>query len=91
MSNRALAVLIAVAIFFAAFVWPTMYRYDRIGYGPGVDSPVRINRFTGYTEILAGISVLAIPARFGYSNPRLVRKAKPLRVLPRREWHSQKE
>jgi hypothetical protein len=41
---------------FAAFVWPTAYRYDHIQMlgetAPGPVYPVRINRFTGEAEML---------------------------------------
>ncbi|MGA2033927.1 MAG: hypothetical protein ABSG68_16895 [Thermoguttaceae bacterium] len=47
---------VAVMCLFAAFVWPTLYRYDSYSrhYGGGVSSTfiVRINRFTGTAETL---------------------------------------
>lgn len=36
----------------AFFIWPTPYSYDSISFGPSVKYPVRMNRFTGKTEIL---------------------------------------
>ena len=45
-----------IAAVFAAFVWPTLYFYDRIQMlgetTPGPVYPVRINRFTGSAQIL---------------------------------------
>ncbi len=44
---------IALAISaFAVLVWPTRYRYDHMDTGAGHSYPVRINRFTGRTEVL---------------------------------------
>jgi hypothetical protein len=55
MRNRssliALAVAAACFVIFGAFVWPTIWRYDHI-HESGGTRPVRINRFTGRTEIL---------------------------------------
>jgi hypothetical protein len=41
--------VIVFVVFVAAFVWPSAYRYDRLN-----TLPVRINRFTGTTEVLTG-------------------------------------
>ena len=47
-------IIIICALIFVTLIaggvlfWPTLYRYERIGG----EFPVRINRFTGYTEIL---------------------------------------
>lgn len=38
-------------ILLAAFVWPTIYRYDHMNYGGNL-LPVRVHRVTGKTEIL---------------------------------------
>ena len=37
---------------FAAFVWPTLYRYDHLDIGEGRSFPIRINRFNGHAEVL---------------------------------------
>jgi hypothetical protein len=42
------ALICATLIIYGVLFWPTLYRYDKIGG----KSPVRINRLTGYTEIL---------------------------------------
>jgi|GEM_PF-1484149 hypothetical protein len=39
-------------VLFCVFVWPTAYRFDHIQVSVGRTFPVRINRFTGSTEIL---------------------------------------
>lgn len=39
--------ILTIVIFIAAFVWPTMYRYDRF-----YKTVVRTNRFTGNAEML---------------------------------------
>jgi hypothetical protein len=44
------ALICATLIICGVLFWPTLYRYDKIGG----KSPVRINRLTGYTEILYG-------------------------------------
>lgn len=49
----ALAVLVTVA--FALTVWPTRYRYDHVTLKGSV-LPVRMDRLTGHTEILRGMS-----------------------------------
>ena len=48
-----LLVLLTFAVVFAlaAFVWPTLYRYDHIQWNGG-NFPVRINRFTQRADIL---------------------------------------
>jgi hypothetical protein len=38
---------------FTAFVWPTQFRYDRLTEG-GNSYPVRMNRFTGRSELFRG-------------------------------------
>ena len=35
----------------AVYVWPTRYRYDRVNEEEGVSYPLRIDRFSGKTEI----------------------------------------
>jgi hypothetical protein len=45
------AALVVATLAFLAFVWPTLYRYDRMAV-EGNNLPVRINRFTGATEFL---------------------------------------
>ncbi|MGO8788431.1 MAG: hypothetical protein ACLQVL_13765 [Terriglobia bacterium] len=45
-------VLSLAAFAFAWFDWPTRYRYDRVNLEEGVSFPVRIDRFSGKTEIL---------------------------------------
>jgi len=42
-------IVLTILVLFAAFVWPTIYRYDRF-HG----TVVRINRFTGASEVLSG-------------------------------------
>lgn len=44
-------VVLLVCLAFAAFVWPTRYRYDHVTLGQDV-YPVRIDRFTGRGEML---------------------------------------
>ncbi|MBM4302353.1 MAG: hypothetical protein FJ121_12660 [Deltaproteobacteria bacterium] len=44
------ALICATFIICGVLFWPTLYRYDKIGG----KLPVRINRLTGYTEILYG-------------------------------------
>lgn len=46
-----LLILIAVAIPFAVYVWPTKYQYDRFRLDT-FEVPVRIDRFTGQAEQL---------------------------------------
>lgn len=44
---------IAILVVLAVFIWPTRYKYDQIKMGhPAYEAPVRIDRFTGKTEIL---------------------------------------
>ena len=45
------ALLILAAIVFAAFVWPTVYRYEKITVNSDT-CLVRIHRFTGHADIL---------------------------------------
>lgn len=45
-------VVVAGALAFAFFVWPTVYRYDTMSFSPSTRLPVRMNRLTGETEIL---------------------------------------
>lgn len=49
--NFKIVLLLAVAVF-AVFVWPTRYRYDHMKLGDN-NYPVRANRLTGKTEVLA--------------------------------------
>jgi hypothetical protein len=56
LKNSILKIAIAVIILtillaLGAFVWPTRYKYDRLKMA-NADSPVRIDRLTGKTEIL---------------------------------------
>lgn len=49
-----LIAILSVSFFlslFALFVWPTLYRYDRMSRGPSV-YPVRIHRITGEYQVL---------------------------------------
>jgi hypothetical protein len=43
---------LGAVIVFALFIWPTAYRYDHMELGAGRSLPVRINRFTGFAEVL---------------------------------------
>lgn len=45
--------MIALAATFAYFVWPTPWRYDRLRGVEGNEMPVRVNRFTGTTQLLS--------------------------------------
>jgi len=47
-----LASALLFVLILVAFVWPTLYRYDRIK-SVDEEAPVRINRFTGTAEVLA--------------------------------------
>lgn len=47
-----LAVPTLAFLFVLVFFWPGPYRYDELGAGAGRSSLVRVNRFTGRTEIL---------------------------------------
>lgn len=51
-NKLALIVAAGIVILAALFVWPTLYRYDHIDFGPYRSFPVRANRLTGQTEIL---------------------------------------
>lgn len=51
---RLAVVAVALAIV-AMYIWPTGYRYDHMTLGSS-DLPVRINRFTGKTEVLQGFA-----------------------------------
>jgi len=44
-------VLLALALAFVAYVWPTRYRYDHV-LTDNEDYPVRIDRLTGDAEML---------------------------------------
>ena len=52
MKKQAWVIAGCVGVLFAAFVWPTLYRYDRLATGAGRSLPVRMNRLTGHTEVL---------------------------------------
>lgn len=45
--------LLGLALGFAYFVWPTPWRYDRIRSAQGYEAPIRVNRFTGTTQLLS--------------------------------------
>jgi hypothetical protein len=45
--------LVLAGLLFAAFVWPTLYRYERYYYGYNSSTIVRINRITGTAEFLS--------------------------------------
>ena len=49
-----LAIVVVLAMVFAATVWPTRYRYDHVNL-EGTVLPVRTNRFSGRTEVLRGM------------------------------------
>lgn len=54
--TRILLGVLAVALaIVGVYIWPTAYRYDHMTLA-GSDLPVRINRFTGKTEILQGFT-----------------------------------
>ena len=58
MTNRSITILagsMCLIIVFAVTVWPTRYRYDHVS-AQGTVLPVRIDRFSGRTEILRGMS-----------------------------------
>lgn len=48
-----MATVVLLAGFFAGTVWPTRFRYDHLNLG-GTILPVRIDRFSGRTEVLRG-------------------------------------
>jgi hypothetical protein len=51
--NRRLSIaVIALALLWGFFIWPTPYRYGQIDWSGLGGSPVRINRFTGHAQIL---------------------------------------
>ena len=57
--NKGRTAIIAAAVLFVLFVWPTLYRYDHLK-GQDVlkratDTLIRTNRFTGTTEELAPV------------------------------------
>ena len=52
-------ILIAAAIPFAYYVWPTKYRYYRLQMGAS-EYPLRINRFTGEAEQLTVVGWLPL-------------------------------
>ena len=51
MMRRFLLLLFLISLVFAAFVWPSRWRYDHISVD-GDSYLVRINRFTGHADIL---------------------------------------
>lgn len=51
--RRSLYAITAAVIVFALTVWPSLYHYESIS-GGGSTYPVRINRFTGHTEMFDG-------------------------------------
>lgn len=51
-----------LAVLFVYFVWPTPWRYDRVG-GESLSYPVRINRLTGAAQRLHPLSMEWIPER----------------------------
>jgi hypothetical protein len=53
--TASLAIAILLAAVFATTVWPTRYRYDHVNL-EGTVLPVRMDRFTGRTEVLRGMS-----------------------------------
>ena len=53
-TNRILvAGVIVGSLIFGVFIWPTMYRYDRLKWGDK-EYPVRINRLTGHSATFVG-------------------------------------
>jgi hypothetical protein len=48
----AISGILVFAAAFLWFVWPTQYRYDRLGGSGPSSAPVRIDRLTGRAEIL---------------------------------------
>lgn len=50
--KKAIVFAVPVLIFVFLFVWPTLYRYDRIDFGAGRSFPTRTNRITGKTQQL---------------------------------------
>lgn len=55
MKHRALQLAVVFAILFvASFFWPGPYRMEELGRGSGRSVLVRVNRFTGRTEVLTG-------------------------------------
>lgn len=54
--NRRLSIaVIALALLWGLFIWPTQYRYSQIQWSGLGGSPVRINRFTGHAQVLVPI------------------------------------
>lgn len=49
-----LLVLAGLVLGFGFTVWPTLFRYDHISVGEGKSYPLRINRFTGRTDLFDG-------------------------------------
>jgi hypothetical protein len=54
--NRRLSIaVIALALLWGFFIWPTPYRYGQIQWSGLGGFPVRINRFTGHAQVLVNI------------------------------------
>ena len=52
--SRVISWLVIVLLGIAVFVWPTRYRFERVGLGSSPSVLVRINRLTGNAEMLTG-------------------------------------
>ena len=50
----AFVLFMAILVLLASTVWPTLYRYEKVSIGPST-FPIRVNRFTGFTEVFRGI------------------------------------
>jgi hypothetical protein len=75
--HRMIAMLVVLGSFYIAmFVWPTPWRYDRVGR-----NPVRTNRVTGMVEILNlegwQPALPPLPVRRGRPRPRPARATMP--------------
>ncbi len=52
--NISLVLIVYFILFFLAFVWPTLYRYEKTACNGSRSCLVRINRITTTTEVLWG-------------------------------------
>jgi hypothetical protein len=52
--DRKIVAIVALILlaFFAAFVWPTIYRYDQATFVGNQKALVRTNRFTGNSQVM---------------------------------------
>src|SRR4051812_32834684 len=72
----------AVAVAWSVFVWPTKYKYTELRTGSTV-MPVRINRFSGATDVFLGKWLVDAPPT-STGNPAVANRATP-QSLPAEE------